>query len=271
VSSDGYRELGRAYEALNRATDAEATYQKAILARPDDWLAYNTLGAFYLAQGRATDAEPQFRRALELTPDNTRVYNNLGAALFALRRPEEAAAMWERSAAIRPTSAAVSNLGTYYYDRGRYADSARAFERAVTLTPTDYRLWRNLGAALYWSPGERDEASAAYQQAVTHAEQARQVNPRQPDLLAQLADAYSMLGRAREARDTAAAVQRLGTENAAVLFTLVGVYEQIGDRAAALSWLEKALAAGYPPERVERSPGLAALRKDERYVRLTTK
>jgi hypothetical protein len=52
---------------------------------------------------------------------------------------------------------------------------------------------------------------------------------------------------------------------------LVGVYEQLGDRTTALAWLEKALAAGYQRERVERSPSLAELRKDPRYVSLTTK
>jgi tetratricopeptide (TPR) repeat protein/tRNA A-37 threonylcarbamoyl transferase component Bud32 len=270
LNSDGYRELGRAYEALNQPADAEATYQRAIRARNDDWLAYNTLGSFYYARARYAEAETAYRRVLELTPDNTRAYNNLGATLFALRRPEEGAAMWERSVALRPTYSAVSNLGTYYYDRGRYTDAARSFERAVTLMPNDHRVWRNLGAALYWAPGERDKAAAAYERAVALAEQARKINPRQIDLLAQLADGYSMLGRQREAREAAIAVEQLGPKDPAVLYMLTGVYEQLGDRAAALAWLEKALAAGYQRERVERSPSLAELRKDERYLRLLT-
>ena len=269
VSSEGYRELGRAYEALNRPADAEATYQRAIEARRDDWLAVNTLGAFYLARGRYADAEAAFRRVVQITPDNTRGYNNLGVALFSRHRDEEAASVWERSAAIRPTAAVASNLGTYYFDRGRYADSARAFERAVALTATDYRLWRNLGSALYWAPGEREKARAAYEESARLAELARRVNPRQPELLALLADSYSILGRAREAGEAAAEVEHLAPTDSGVLFTLAGAYEQLGQRAKALTWLEKALSAGYSPDRVERSPGLAGLRKDERYVRLT--
>jgi tetratricopeptide (TPR) repeat protein len=271
VNSDGYRELGRAYEALNRASDAEVTYQTAIKARPDDWLAYNALGSYYYARGRHVEAEAAYRRVLDLTPDNTRAYNNLGATLFALRRPEEGAAMWERSVAIRPTYSAVSNLGTYYYDRGRYGDAARSFERAVTLMPNDYRVWRNLGAALYWAPGERQKATAAYEQSINLAEQARKVNARDPDLLAQLADAYSMVKRDREAREAAATIERLNPQEASVLFVLVGVYEQLGERDTALGWLEKAINAGYQRERIERSPSLAELRKDERFVRLVTR
>jgi len=52
------------------------------------------------------------------------------------------------------------------------------------------------------------------------------------------------------------------------LFTVASAYEQIGERGLALEWLEKALTAGYSRESIERSPGLAELRKDERYVRL---
>ena len=271
LNSDAYRELGRAYEALNRSDEAEATYKQAIAARTDDWLAYNALGGFYYARGRYGDAETAFRQVLALTADNTRAHNNLGATLFGLRRPEEAAAMWERSVAIRPTYSAVSNLGTYYFDRGRYIEAARSFERAVKLMPNDYRVWRNFAAALYWAPGERDKAKAAYEQSIALAEQAQKVNPRQADLLAQLADSYSMVGRQRDAREALAALERLQPQEASVLFMVAVIHEQLGDRAMALRWLEKAMAAGYQRERVDRSPSLAELRKDERFGRLTTR
>ena len=265
VSSDAFRELGRAYEALGRYDAAETTYQKAITARPDDWLAYNTLGAFYFGRGRPQEAETQFRHVLTLTPDNTRAFNNLGSTLFALGRPEDAAAMWEKSASIRPTAIAVSNLGTYYFDRGRYTDSARAFERAVTLTANDYRLWRNLGAARYWAPGQRAAARPAFEEAVKLAERARDVNPREPNLLAALADSFAMIGLADAARQTAAALAALDPTEASVLFTMAGMYEHLGERDLALAWLEKAVANGYSRERIARSPTLAELRKDARY------
>ncbi len=265
ISSDAFRELGRAYEAVKRPADAEAVYQRAIAARPDDWLAYNVLGSFYYARGRYAEAETAYRRVVALAPDNTRAHSNLGATLFALHRPEEAAAAWVRSVAIRPTNAAVSNLGTYYFERGRYTEAARAFEQAVTLMPNDHRIWRNLAAALYWAPGERDKAAAAYSKTIELAEKAREVNPRQADLLAQLADAYSMVRREREARDTIAALERLRPDEASVLFTVAVVWEQLGDRDEALAWLEKAIAAGYTRERIERSPSLSELRKDRRF------
>ena len=264
VSSEAYRELGRAQEALNRFPDAEATYRKATEARPDDWLAFNALGSFFLGRSRWAEAEAAYLRVIELTPDNTRGYNNLGVTYFRMQRPDDAARMWERSIAIRPGGVAASNLGSYYYSRARYGEAARAFERAVALSPNDFRLQRNLAAALYWAPGERDKAAAEFEKAVALGENERRINPRQPALLAQLADAYSMLGRRTEALDAAAAAERLGPD-ADGAFALVNTYEQLGERSLALKWLERAIASGYALDSIERSPSLAALRKDARY------
>jgi serine/threonine-protein kinase len=270
VSSEAYRELGRAQEELNRLADAETTYRKAISARPDDWQAYSTLGAFLLARGRFDEAETAYKKVIELTPDNTRGYNNLGATYFRMQRLDEAAAMWERSLQLRPTLAATSNLGTFYFGRGRYADAARSFERAVALSPNDWRLWRNLGSALYWAPGERASAGAAFEKAVALAEIDRKVNPRQAPLVAGLADVYSMLGKRAEALDAAAAAERLGAD-AQVAFTLSSAYEQLGQRAIALQWLRTALDAGYSRESIASSPSLASLRTDPRYASMLGK
>lgn len=268
VSSEAFRELGRAQEELKRHADAEATYQKAIAARPDDWQAFNTLGSFYAARMRWPEAAAAYQRVIELTPDNTRGYNNLGVTYIRMGRADDAARMWERSTAIRPNYSAASNLGTYYYGRARYADAARAFERAVDLQPNDLRLWRNLAAALYWAPGERDKARAAFEKTVQLGEADLKVNPRQPALLAELADAYAMLGSRAQALEAVAAVERLGGGDAEVAFMLAGVHEQLGDRSAAFTWLKRAVDAKYPVENIARSPFLAELRKDARYQKV---
>lgn len=269
VSSEGYRELGRAQEAMNRLADAEATYRKAIEARPDDWLAYSTLGAFMLTRARWQEAEAAYQRVIALTPDNTRGYNNLGVTYFQMQRPDDAARLWEQSTAIRPTFAAASNLGSYYFARGRFSEAARAFERAAALSPNDWRVWLNLGAGLHWAPGERPRARTAYAKAVELGEVERKINPRQPLLLAQLADAYSMLGERDEALDAATAAERLGGGDAQVAFILASAYEQLGERVTALQWLRKSIDAGYSRDTIERSQSLAALRKDARYQTLT--
>jgi serine/threonine protein kinase/tetratricopeptide (TPR) repeat protein len=272
VSSEAYRELGRAQEALNRFADAEATYQKAVEARPDDWQAYSTLGSFFLARSRLPEAEAAYQKVIALTPDNTRGYNNLGVTYWRAHREDDAAASWERSIAIRVTYAATSNLGTYYFRRGRYSEAARAFERAVTLSPNDWRVWRNFAAALQQVPAESHRAAGAYRKTADLAEVDRKVNPRQPTLLAGLADAYSMLGLRAEAIEAAAAAERLGlSQDTDSMFTLAAAYEQLGNRALALAWLEKVLAGGYTVAQIENSPSFVQLRKDRRYSALVSK
>jgi Flp pilus assembly protein TadD len=268
VSSEAYRILGRAQEGLNRLADAEVTYRKAAEARPDDWQAFNTLGSFFLTQSRWPEAETAFKRVIELTPDNTRGYNNLGVTYVRMRRDQDAERSWEQSLAIRPTYAAASNLGSLYFGQGRYADSARAFERAVTISSTDWRVWRNLAAALHWAPGERAKARPAYEKTVELGEADLKVNPRQPTLLAQLADAYSMLGARSESLTAAAAAERLGPD-AEGAFILAGAYEQLGERQLALEWLAKAVKSGYALDAIERSPSMASLRRDRRFRSLT--
>jgi tetratricopeptide (TPR) repeat protein len=192
----------------------------------------------------------------------------LGVTYFRMKRPDDAARTWEQSIAIRPTFSATSNLGTLYYGGGRYTEAARAFERAVELQPNDLRLWRNLAATLYWAPGEREKSRAAYEKAVELGEADRKVNPRQPQLLAQLADGYAMLGRRPEALAAAAAVERQGEVDSDVAFMLGSVYEHLGDRTAAFAWLRRAIDGKYPVETIARSPFLAELRKDARYSKL---
>lgn len=264
VSSEAYRELGRAQEALQRFGDAEATYRKAIAARPDDWQAYNTLGSFFLTRARLDEAAEAYQKVIELTPDNTRGYNNLGVTYFRLKRSDDAIRMWERSVSVRPTLAATSNLGTYYFGQGRYAEAVRAFEYATELAPKEWRIWLNFAAALSQVPAEKARAASAYRKAAELGEAERRVNPRQASLLAGLADAYSMLGERGEAIAAIAAVERLGPD-AEASFTIAVAFEQLGDRALALKWLEQSLASGYSPDTVAKSPSLTALRKDPRY------
>jgi serine/threonine-protein kinase len=266
VGSDGYRELGSAYDQLQQDAEAEATYRQAVAARANDWLAHNRLGVFLLNHRRWSEAEAEFRLEMKLVPDNTAPHNNLGAMYSAMGRPVDAAAAWEQSMKIRPTYSTASNLGSTHYSSGRYANAAQAYERALALSAGDYKTWSNLGAALHWVPDAAARERAAYLKAVELAEAARRLNPRQPEVLAILADSYSILGQRTKALGAAAAVERLGSTEPKTLFTVANAYEQLGDRDRALRWLGKALAAGFDRDGIERSPWLESLRKDKRFA-----
>ncbi len=264
-SLEALKGSGSALERLGRAREAETAYKKALEQRPGDSSTHLYLGTFYFRQARYAEAEREFRRVIELSPDNTRGYANLGGLLHQLGRDDEAAPLLQRALAIRPTPDAASNLATIEFSRGRYAEAARAYERAIELSDRDYRLWRNLAAARFLAPGERDRAAAAYDKAAVLAEAGLAVNPRDAAVLIDLADCRAMLGDRARARDLVARALVAAPGDVEVMQQAASVYEQLGDRAAALQWIRRALAGGYPIEQVDGDPFLKGLRADPRF------
>jgi tetratricopeptide (TPR) repeat protein len=265
--ASGEARLGRAQakEALSQIAEAEAEYRRAIDLKPDYWGTHNLLGRFLYRQGRLAEAEQAYGRALELVPDNERVLSNLAIVYAVTGRTDDAVATLQRSLRARPTFPAASNLATIEFRRQRYTDAARAFERALALDDRDYRLWRNLAAAYHRAPGEGEKAVAAYRKTAELAAAAIAVNPQDALAHVALADGLCSLGDVKLARDSLDAAVRLAPRNVEVVETAVSVYEELGDREAALRWLKQALELGYALENVERSPGLSGLRTDSRY------
>ena len=264
-SAEAYRETGRAQQALGRPKEAEEAFRRAAELRPSDWAVHNYLGAVYVASDRLAEAEVEFWRVIALAPENPRGYTNVGAVCFRQGRLEDAEGVFRRSAEIRPTAPALSNLGTTLYYRGRYGEAAEALEKAVKLNDRQVAVWMNLGRTLYESPVRRADARAPLERAVALAEEQLKVNPRDASLLADLADAHSMLGHASPAGELSARALKLAPDDGDVLRTVADVDEALGRREAALQKIARAIAAGYPRWQIERSPSLAALRADPRF------
>jgi serine/threonine-protein kinase len=270
ANPDALMGLGLAYEAKNRLGDAEALYRKAIALRPTFWSGYSRLGVFYYARGRYPEAEAAFKRVIELTPDNVRGYDNLGGLYHLMGRDDEAEATLRKSIAIKPSAVALSNLGTIQFYRGRYADAARTFERAAALGTAGYKVLYNLANAYRWAPGERAKAAEAYRGAADAAERERQVNPKDAQLVADLADCRANLGQADEATSLVREALALAPDDVNVMYQAGSVYEVLGDRSKALEWIGQAFAHGFSRDEAERNPYLEGLRADPRFRKLLT-
>jgi tetratricopeptide (TPR) repeat protein len=267
-AADAVRGRARALERLGREEEAEAAYREAVDRQPGYWSHHNHLGAFLWRRGRYPEAEACFRRVIELVPDNARGHSNLGGLLATMGRDDEAVVSLRRSLELRPNYAAASNLATLEFNHRRYAEAARHFETALALDDRDYRLWRNLAAACYWAPGRRGDARAAYRRAAELAEAAREIDPLDADLLAQLADCYAMLGEPDRARAALRAALDLGGGDVQVMAAAASVYETLGSREDALLCLSRAFEKGFPRDLIESDPGLVDLRDDPRYKAL---
>jgi len=266
-NGDAYRELAKAYEKLGRLKEAESTYRNAIAARPNYWGAHNELGGFYYRQGRYDEAEKEFRTVVELTPDNARGYSNLGVIAYSQKQYEDAAKMYEKSVAIKPSDKAYTNLGALYYSLGRYSDAAINFQKAVEMNDRDSMLWHNLASA-YKESNEPVKARVAYDRTAKLAVEQLRVNPRDPDVLIRLADAYSTLGQAQRARELLERALALAPESVDDIFQAGVIYEQLGDRKRAMELIAKAIKGGYSRDLVEKSPDLAQLRLDPKFQSL---
>ncbi len=265
VSADAYRGLAKAHEARGELKEAESTYLKAIELKPDNWAGYNDLGVFYYRYGRYDEAVTQFRRVIELIPQNARGYRNLGGIYFYMNRWEDAIQMFKRSLEIEPDYQAYSNLATLYFYQGRYADAARMYEKALEFNDRDFLVWGNLASAYYWNPAERVKAYETYKRAEELAEKKREVNPRDLDVLSDLAGYYAMTGDSARALSLLQQIVDLKPDGLKVFFRIGATYERLGRREPALQWIGKALEEGYSLAEIERAPSLRELRKDARF------
>jgi serine/threonine protein kinase/tetratricopeptide (TPR) repeat protein len=258
------RGLGEAYEKMGDVPSAIATYQQAIALRPQYWAGYNALGVFYFRQSKYADASKMFEQVVELAPGNFQGYSNLGAILTAEGQYSRATQALQRSIEIRPTPEAYSNLGGAYFALRRFADAAQMYQQGLDLDDHDSLIWGNLGDALYWTPGRRPEAAAAYRRAISIADRKLRVNPRDGNQLAFVATYNAMIGNKNAALSDILRSLKLAPADPDVEFRAALVYNQLGDTDQTAAFLEKAIAAGYPISIIRGTPDFDHLHDNRR-------
>lgn len=264
----GLRGRAGLLEDMGQLAAAEATLQNAIKLRPAKWGGYAALGAFYTRQRRLEEAESTLGMLLELVPDNLIGLNNLASVQMLRGRFAEAARLFERALQLKSTTSLLTNLGSALYYQGRFEEAAKYYREAASAAPRRYLYWANLGDALRWVKGRQEESKSAYRRAIVLAEEQTRVDASKWDTRLSLAMYRAKAGECPGAlRDLAEAV-RLGAEGPSASYRMAQVNELCGSRTEALAALGRAFGAGQPIGEVEREPYLAALRGDTRYQRL---
>ncbi|MGN6182334.1 MAG: protein kinase domain-containing protein [Thermoanaerobaculia bacterium] len=252
--------LGEAYSGSGRAADADRTFRAAIAKHPDNHGAYMEYGAFCFEQGRYADAVQNFKRATELVPQFAHAYSNLGGALQAAGRYDEAETAFQKSLAIQPTAQGFSNLGTLQFSRGRYAESVKSYEKATNLAPADFVMWANLGDACRWAPGMREQSVHAFERAIATARDSLQLNPNDAYTRSVIALSLAKSGKTSEAQDEIRKALELDPTSRLVLYKAAVIAVIRGANDSAMSWIERAIAAGYPASELASDPELATIR-----------
>jgi serine/threonine-protein kinase len=169
---------------------------------------------------------------------------------------------------LRPTAAGFSNLGTLQYYRGKFAESAAAFERALQSNGNDPVLWGNLADACRWVPEKKARAAEGYKRATALARERLQASPENLVLRARLAMYLAKSGAKPEALRELATLEKQKISDHGALFHMGLAYELTGQRDRALAALGNSLKEGHPLREANQDPELVALRSDPRYHQL---
>lgn len=100
------------------------------------------------------------------------------------------------------------------------------------------------------------------------AEEQRNVNPRDSELLSQLAGYYAMIGDRTKALACLDQSLQISPDDAQVMFRAGTTYEQLGERDQAIDWIIKAIHNGYSRSEIEHQPDLRELLADAHFKKL---
>jgi serine/threonine-protein kinase len=265
-------QLGSAAIDTGEFDIAERAFQTAINLRPDFAESHLDLGYVYFTTGRLDAAANQFRQASRAAPRNRSAHINLGAVLALQKRTDEAIRAFEDALALEPDFRAYSNLGTLYFEDGRFGDAAEMFQNAIELAgeelpPEQYYLLGNLASSLHWS-GQADAAKPAFADAVELAERQRLADASDPAVVVDLAGYYGMIGRNDRGIELLEALTEFEILDPFLMGTISESYEDLGERDRAIQWIATALANELPVDWIESRPSFNSLREDQRYREL---
>jgi len=176
-------------------------------------------------------AEQEFKRALELTPNSADTYDLYGRMCLALDRNDEALAMERRAQELDPL-AHRADVARALLRAGRYDEALQAATHAVELDPHYARAHATLGWA-YLKKGIMEQGVAELEIAVS-------LSPGETLWLAQLGQAYGMVGNVESARGVLHQLEELSRQRFVSPYHIAFVHTGLGEQDSALDWLERA-------------------------------
>jgi serine/threonine-protein kinase len=258
-NDEAYRELGDILFDEGRFDEAIAALRKAVELRPEFWRNHSALGYAYAKRGRHQEAIAAYSKVTELQPRNSRGFQMLGFAYQDAGDDVRALENYRKAIAIAPDALAYSNMGSIYYDEGRFPEAARAYEQAIALGGRSPATQRNLGDA-YERLKEPVKARQAYVRAVEISRDMLAVNPKDAQTLSRLAVCEAKLGRHADAAIHVGEAAGLDGDDTDVLYRKAVVHALAGRAPDALVALREAVARGFSVSRARTDYDLQSLR-----------
>ena len=159
---------------------------------------------------------------------------------------------------------AYSNLGYLYIKEQKYAEAAAAVEKALQLNDKDYMVWGNLAFA-YEGLKDKEKADKAHDREIALLEEGVQGNPRDAVAQSNLGLLYAKKKLREQAISRIQSALALSPDDTTVLEAVGQAYEDLGDRAEALQYIEKSVQKGYALADLKTIPDLQALLSDPKF------
>jgi TolB-like protein/Flp pilus assembly protein TadD len=179
-----------------------------------------------------TQANREFQRAIELNPNYATGHQQYGNnTLSALGRFDNAIAEGKRAVELDPLSLVINaDLGMNYYYARRYDEAIAQLRKTLEMDPGYYYAHVNLGQVF--------SAKRAFDEAISEFQKARALND-DPFVLGLLGHAYASSGNKSEALKILEQLKEVSRQRYVSLYSFAIVYLALGDKQAALRWLEQ--------------------------------
>ncbi|MDJ0676210.1 MAG: tetratricopeptide repeat protein [Calothrix sp. MO_167.B42] len=141
-------ELGRLFSADEDYIAAIASYDKAVVIKPDYHRAWYNQGYALRQLGRNEQAIASYDKAVAIKPDYHQAWYSRGITLHQLGRYEQEIASYDKAVAIKP------DYHQAWYFRGialrqlrRYEDAIASYDKAIEIKPDYYKAFYFQGIA----------------------------------------------------------------------------------------------------------------------------
>jgi len=139
---------------------------QALSLKPDLASAHVTLGMLYTWTGKHDLAVQELDEALRLDKYNAQAYGAQAELFYRQGRNDEVETTLQKAVNLAPEDwALLQQLGLYYLETGKLAQSAEQYQKAADLVPDNPRAYNNLGI-VYQKQGRPADAEAAFRKSL---------------------------------------------------------------------------------------------------------
>ncbi len=192
-----YLSLSSIYQKAGKSEKSKEALKKVLELDPENKQALYYLGLMEEVEGNTDRAKEYLEKLVSLDSSNARAYFELGVIYFKKNNYEKAYENFIKSANLDTTNAnAWLNAGVSALNLKKYDEAISAFEKYVSYKPNDKTVWISLGEA-YFEKAVKDTNNISEEylkKAIDAFNQARELDPENPDVYFYLGNTYKVLG-----------------------------------------------------------------------------